>query len=82
MTPSPTPKERSKVKYLVCPGWIISEHDRDRHFINSAQLIHLYGVNPAECHIAASKSREIGFGNDLIRLRPRYDGNYKLQEVT
>lgn len=67
-------------KYLICPGWVVSENDGQRHFINSNQLIRLYGVKPEECSIAASKSREIGFSKDLIRLRPRYDGNYKLTE--
>ena len=68
-------------KYLVFEGYVFSKNDGQRHFINSNKLIYLYHVKRSECIIARrpfEQYRDLG----LIQLRPRYDGNYKLEETT
>ncbi len=68
-----------EIKYLICPGKIISETDGDEHYISAQRLIELYGVNPEECKIVDSPQSAFGLKwNDYIELRPRTDGNYKL----
>ena len=65
-------------KYIVYPGTVTSQNDGDRHFIGFEKLCSLYGVNPAEA--VDGWSRE-GFRADkanLIKLKPRFDGDYTL----
>ncbi len=61
-------------KYLVKPGWVTSRTDGDRHWIPADKLIQLYQVNPKECIIYDPWQED---PQDLIVLRPRYDGNYE-----
>ena len=65
-----------KIKYAVCPGYVISKNDSDRHYIDSRQLIILYGVDPKECRIFNGGYVQTRIPENLIILRPRYDGNY------
>ena len=65
-------------KYMLCPGYIISKNDGQRHYISPADLVRLYGANPAECVI---------FGNvpesdhhKYIKLVPKRNGDYFLPE--
>lgn len=69
-------------KYLIIGDWITSQTDGDWHYISAENLIRLYGVDPAECIIYSDKKRELGLDPnlDLIVLRPRYDGNYRLPD--
>lgn len=69
-----------KKKYAVCPDWVTSRSDGERHYVDAQALVSLYGVNPSECVVAApsrERSRQQQF-HGLIELRPRSDGNYKL----
>jgi hypothetical protein len=66
-----------EVKYLVVPGFVISEN-RERRFIDARQLIQLYGVDPRECAIASPMSMRPVPRHDLILLRPLVNGNYQL----
>lgn len=59
------------LKYHVVPGWVTSKYDGDRHFISAHELIRLYEVDPREC------TRDPIKGLGLIRLTPRYHGDYK-----
>ena len=73
----------SEKKYILCPGWVTSKVDGDQHFINEAQLIRLYGVSPRECVSARSPSRLSEMDTEvMIELRPRYDGDYRLDRRT
>lgn len=69
-----------QVKYAIHPGYVTSRNDGETHFISSAQLMHLYKVNPAEC-VVASRGRphwhiHDGCANNLKHLYPRSDGRY------
>lgn len=74
------------LKYVVCPGEVTSKADGQRHYIGPMQLMKLYGVDPRECEIYEPApwwprsfyrmAEEAQRG--LIRLAPRYDGNYTL----
>lgn len=78
------------VKYLLCPGKVRSHTDSDVHFIGALQLASLYGVRMVECLILPDFDKEdfpgqraqlyerSGPSGDLIKLTPRYDGNYLL----
>ncbi len=74
------------LKYVVCPGEVTSKTDGQRHYIGPMQLMKLYGVDPRECEIyepapwwprAIYRMAEEA-QQGLIRLAPRYDGNYTL----
>ncbi len=77
-------EDRPQIKYAVYPGPVQSKTDGDRHFIPSAMLIHLYQVNPAECLVVSRNDKEYEIkrkqaeDRGLIRLVPRYDGNYSV----
>ena len=70
----------------MCPGIVTSKSDGQEHYIDSITLAHLYGVRPDQCEIyepaphwtetalSHAKVRMLG----LVRLTPRYDGDYSL----
>lgn len=60
------------IKYVLHPGWVTSKVDGDRHFIGVGKLVHLYGVDPAECTL------DPFLMGGVIHLFPRRDGNYRL----
>ena len=60
-------------KYVLCPGYVRSQFDKDEHYINEKQLAHLYGVKLEDCMLDTGKTRT---DNSVIYLRPRYDGDY------
>ncbi len=73
----PFMEDRVGKKYVICPGWVESQTDGDRHFIGAARLMQLYGVSPAECFVErAWPFRPLPEG--LIPLGPRYRGDYTL----
>lgn len=79
-----------KPKYVVCPGMVTSQTDGQEHYVGPMQLMRLYGVRPEECEIyepaswwpwsyyVQAEERQQG----LIRLCPRYDGDYSLPSNT
>lgn len=69
------------VKYIVIPGVIQSKSDGQFHHISAAELIGLYGVNPKECKILATKMEQATYRihPGQILLVPRCDGNYNLK---
>jgi len=78
------------IRYVVIPGYITSQHDKQRHYIGPMTLIQLYGVNPRECLIynpapywtASQWQTEIERRKGLIQLKPRSDDNYTLPTKT
>jgi hypothetical protein len=69
------------LKFLICPGWVTSKNDGDRHYITAHQLMRLYMVRPEQCLIQgeAAELHIIGRRFDtlkLIPLRPSYHGHY------
>lgn len=76
-------------KYVVCPGYIRSATDGQRHFITARALAELYGVPANECvtydYDQAAKSPAYEQTNEwkleLIPLHPKSDGKYKLPEA-
>lgn len=63
-------------KYLICPGYVISKNDGDRHYISAHQLMRLYKVKPSECVISNDPDVPTSLLANLLPLRPRYDGDY------
>lgn len=63
-------------KYMLCPVYVISKNDGQMHWINAARLAELYRVPISEC-IQEKDTRGMYTG-DLIRLSPKFDGNYSL----
>lgn len=76
-------------RYVLCPGWVTSKNDGDRHYITAEQLAQLYGVPMAECLVYAPQKwwpasllrREQERCQELTRLEPRYDGDYRLPDA-
>ena len=46
------PKPLLFKRYLICPGFVTSRFDGDKHYISAKQLMCLYNVYPEECVIA------------------------------
>lgn len=76
------------IKYLLFPGVVRSQFDGDLHVITAKALAGLYKVNPAECvewpgatsynRLHRARLLEQVDAGTLIKLTPRYDGNYTL----
>jgi hypothetical protein len=67
------------IKYVIFPGKVVSQHDRDVHFVDAHTLMELYRVDPRECVIYYGDDRDRGKTfKGLITLHPRYDGNYEI----
>ena len=77
---------RPGVRYVLCPGMVTSQSDGQQHYIGPMALARLYGVRLDECEIyePAPQWTETAFRQaqartlGLIRLAPRYDGDYSL----
>lgn len=77
-------------RYLLCPGPVRSRTDGQVHHVSAAQLARLYRVpmdecvtlprpgNPCATDLILSLMERSGPGGDLIRLHPRFDGDYRL----
>lgn len=70
----------SETIYVLHPGYITSERDGDRHFIDALTLAKLYGVPLRQCLIYDIRRPEKikGFVDNpnFKHLYPRYNGNY------
>jgi hypothetical protein len=67
--------------YLLCPGWVTSKNDGQKHYIDGPQLARLYGLSLRDCVILdGRRSRIIREYEELTRLAPRFDGNYSLPQ--
>lgn len=68
-------------KYILCPGYVTSRNDGQRHYITAARLARLYGVRYQECLIddeVSHLTRGLHVLPGDVRLYPRYDGDYTL----
>jgi hypothetical protein len=72
-------------RYCVCPGYVRSQTDGDRHYIGADMLMRLYRVAPADClvlHVDRCRASELAAvvraHPDMIYLQPRYRGDYNL----
>lgn len=70
-------------RYLVIGGYIISKNDGDKHYVSAPTLCRLYGVNTMECVLADELRPDsmLDLPENLIILRPRYDGIYVLEQL-
>lgn len=79
----------SRPKYTLCPGYVTSVRDGDRHWINARQLAALYGVRLDECEVRpeAIPSRGRAYAPNRwepkadLELHPQTDGNYTLSRA-
>ena len=67
-----------KKKYLLMPGMVQSFNDGEYHFISAKKLIDLYRVSPQECTTYIPGRTNEKEYTKLIKLYPRYSGNYKI----
>ena len=77
---------KSKIpRTILCPGFVISKTDGDRHYISARELARLYCVRLDDCLIddtANAGIRGIVLEDGDIRLYPRIDGNYPALQRT
>lgn len=66
-------------RYLLCPGYVISQTDGDLHYISAPKLARLYGVNLNEC-VSDSDRLQSRNNQHLTKLFPRFGGDYSLPE--
>jgi hypothetical protein len=73
-------------RYVLCPGYVISRTDGQRHFVGAEQLRRLYGVPARECVTypqgdgdeADIRRRIWRDPPGAIQLMPRHNGDYRL----
>lgn len=77
-------------RYLLCPAEVRSRADGQWHHVSAGELAALYGVPMAACVVLPEPGSErfqcerlrlierTEAGGDLIALKPRYDGDYRL----
>ena len=75
--------------YLLIPGQVTSKTDGQRHWVTAAELVRLYGVDPADCivfpmgpstedMIRRNALHEKVARGDLTALNPKHSGDYTL----
>lgn len=68
------------IRYLLCPGTVVSRQDGQTHHISAGQLARLYGVPLSQCVILTPNMPRMVNGVDtqtLIRLVPLATGDYR-----
>lgn len=85
-------KSLLKPKYLICPGYVISKNDGQRHYIGATKLLRLYGIdqlNTLEYEIydpetwwpESEYKRAEERNSGMIKLLPQPDGKYELPKA-
>lgn len=64
-------KDRSKVKFILSPSYMISENDGQEHWVGARELARLYGVDLSECVVC--RDRPIGGNHNLITNDDLYE---------
>ena len=76
-------------RFVLCPGYVNSRTDGQRHWVGADALRRLYGVSVRDCVIypqgdgvEADIRRRIWCApSGAVWLRPRYDGDYRLSAL-
>jgi len=74
------------LRYVLHPGFVISQHDGQQHYIGPMTLARLYGVDIKQCVIyepapwwpSSFYDYERKRHEGLIHLTPRNDGKYDI----
>ena len=75
------PTVRAGVRYLLCPGIVMSRNDGKYHYVSASDLAHLYGIQISQCKVRPGQMiARFGWRpqSGVIELHPRYDGDYSL----
>lgn len=64
------------MRYVLHPGYVLSPHDNQRHFVGGPRLARLYGVDIRDC-VFGDELRYRELPGD-IHLFPRSNGDYTL----
>jgi hypothetical protein len=66
-------------KYAVFSGEVYSQHDGDHHFVSADQLVRIFNLDRRECVLVQNEDDKRGRDfSGLIKLFPRYEGDYTL----
>ena len=60
-------------KYVLCPGYVVSQFDGQEHYVSDRELADLYGVKLQDCMLETDRTRT---DDSVIYLRPRSNGDY------
>lgn len=68
-------------RLVLVPGWVISRHDGDSHFITARQLAELYHVPFDKCVVW--NPNQGGYRPTIadVILTPRKDGDYTIPQA-
>lgn len=68
-----------RTRYVIAPGWVVSQRDGDRHWISAGDLLRLYRVPPNAPVLVLDENRH-GYRPepDDYLCEPRFDGKYPL----
>jgi len=70
-------------KYLVIGGYVISQSDKEKHYVSAHRLCELYGIKQEDCDLVNEFKKGYSTSyRDLAKydkiLRPKNDGSYEL----
>ena len=69
------------IKSVVCPDYVISQNDGQRHWVDAHSLMRLHQLNPKECIVVDMRCSETYVGRvelieSLPHFFPRFGGEY------
>lgn len=69
------------IRFCLHPGWVISKHDWERHFIAAGDLVYHYRVSPRECVVWNEPYGVVGYSRQhlarLLHLYPLSGPDYR-----
>jgi hypothetical protein len=68
-------------RYALHAGFVTSQTDGQKHFIDPQKLAKLYGVTWGECVVIRQDTLTRFRHPELVQLHPRDDGDYQLPDV-
>lgn len=66
-------------RFVLFPGYVISENDGERHYVSACQLRYLYCITRAARCVTFKENMLLRPGD--IECHPRHDGKYHVFEI-
>lgn len=64
-------------RFFLWGGYVVSQYDRQRHYIAAGKLIALYGLPESRCVLAMGDARDEQRMQQRVVLGPRTMGDYR-----
>lgn len=72
----PAANPNSTPRYVICPFFVRSQTDGQRHYVGVGQLLDLYGIRPGDNWVVYETSTRFRKQDDDVFLAPLQSGKY------